>query len=409
MRIPTFYQFKRQADMITIQFNKMNKLFLQGSTGQKIQASSENPVLANQIKSNKETIEALDNFSNNGLLAQNRSRLFSTAMENSINILGDVKILMSKASNGTVSNSDKASIAEQLQGDLTMLLSYANTHDADGNYIFSGFNTQTPPYVLVNGSYEYQGGLNTAVIDISPDVSALYYESGFNVFGDIFNGNGSFTITAGANTGGAFTSAGNVVNPANYVQDTYTLSFVTNSSGGLAYQIIGSASGQVIPPLPSNIPDDAALYHPKSDITFNGINFTMEGNPEVGDTFTIASSKQENIFNAIQTLITTLQTPSTNQGNFNQTMGQLNASFSQITNHLITYQSQIGTRSLAIDNEIAENETVKTNNEITLKGLAEADPVQVYSALAQKSLALQATQDSYSKLQETLLQLLRLS
>lgn len=408
MRISTFYQFQKQGDLINQQYEQMNKLYAQ-SGGKKIQSSSEDPVLASQIKANENYIQSINNYYNNGVLAQNRARLFSTSIQNSISIIGDVKNLITKAQSGTLSDSNE-SMAEQLQGDLTMLLTYANTQDADGNYIFSGFNTNTPPYVEVNGSYQYQGGYTSAVIDIGPNASAVYYESGFNIFSDIYTGNGKFTVTADdANTGSASTSPGSVVNTATYVPDTYTLTFLTNSAGQKVYQIVGATSGQVIPPPPATMsPDDAPVYNPKSDITFNGMSFNVDGNPSAGDSFVIAPSSQENVFNAIQDLMDLMKSPPANKAIYDQKLTQLSATFSQISTHMTTYLTQVGTRSQAVDEQVKTNDTILTNSTIALSGLQDSDIVAVYSALAQKSVALQATYSGYAKLQETLLALLKL-
>src|SRR3990167_3549938 len=97
MRIPTFHQFQQQSALISKQFDDMNKLMLQASTGHRIQASSEDPVLANQIKSHEDFISGIDNYYNNGVLAQNRSSLFSSSMHGSIDVLTEINTLVSKA------------------------------------------------------------------------------------------------------------------------------------------------------------------------------------------------------------------------------------------------------------------------------------------------------------------------
>lgn len=409
MRISTFHQFEKQSDMINQQYDAMNRLFNQASSGKKIQNSSEDPVLATQIKSTQNYIDSIAGYYNNGVLAQNRSRLFSTSVQNSLNVLNDVQTTIIKVQGGTLSDGDRSALAKQLQGDLTTLLNYANTHDGDGNYIYAGYNTNSTPYVQVNGSYQYQGGLNQAMIDIGSDVSTLYYESGFNVFGDIYQGNGSFTVSAtSSNTGSASTTPGAVINPASYVPDDYTISFAQNTSGELVYSVTGAASGQVIPPLPATIPDDAPLYQAKSDITFNGLSLNIDGVPNPGDSFVVQPSTQENVFNTLQNLINMLQNPVTDKAQYDQELSQISASFTQISLHMTTYLSQVGTQSMTIDNQVKNNDDVIKSSTIALSGLQDADFVGVISAIAQKSMALQASYQSYAQLQQTLMQILKL-
>ncbi len=410
MRMPTFSQFQQNAQLISQQFDALNRLVIQASTFKKIQVSSEDPVLASQIKSQSTFLQNIQSFYNNGVLAQNRAQLFSSTIQNSLSVINDVQTQIKQVQSGILSGQNMDAIAEQLSGDLSLLLSYANTTDANGNYIFGGFSTNIPPYVQVNGVYQYQGSDNRSYIDIGQNVNALFYESGFTVFGDIFNGNGTFTINANsANTGSASTTAGNVVDQSAYVPDTYTLTFVTNSSGQLAYQVVGASSGQVVPPLPATIPADAPAYTSKAQITFNGINFSVDGTPNVGDNFTIQPSQQQNTFNTLQSLIQTIQSSSTtNQGIFNQAISQLSAAVSQLSSHLIVYESQSGTNSASINDQININASIVTNSTAALSGLEDVDIGQVASALMQKQLAIQATTDSYMKLQDTLMQILQL-
>lgn len=409
MRIPTFSQFQRNGELISQQFTALNRLNTQIITGKKIQSSSEDPVLASQIKEQSTFIDNMNHYFNNGVLAQNRMQLFSTTMQNSLNVVGDIRTQINKAQGGILSDQNRQAIAQQLQGDLSLLLNYANTADANGSYIFGGYNSNTPPYALMSGSYEYQGGFGRSYVEINDNVSTLFYESGFSVFSDIFNGNGAFTINANSgNTGTAYTSAGSIIDQSSYVEDTYTLTFVTNSSGELAYQVVGAASGQVIPPLPTPVPGGAPKFDPKASINFNGISFSVDGVPKAGDVFTVQPSVQENVFNSLQGLITLLQSPLTNSGDFNQKLTQISASFAQIASHLTVYQSEIGTIANAVDNQIQQNQSVLTNSSIALSGLEDAPLEQVSASLMQKQLSLQATTECYLKLQETLMQILKL-
>lgn len=406
MRMPTFNQFQRHIESLALQFQQMNKLIEQANSGQKIQVSSEDPILASQIKSTQRMIENLDSYTNNEILAKHRSELFADTIKDSADKVAQIKTLILKAQDGTLSDKDRMSIAEQLKGSLTSLVAQANTHDADGNYIFSGFNSNTMPFELVNGSYVYQGGLSQSFIDIGPNVSTLFYESGYSVFGNIYDGNGTYTINANSsNTGSMVTTPGSV-NPG-YVADTYTMTFVTNSSGQLAYQIVGANSGQVIPPSPGTLPDDAPAYLNDSSITFNGINFHTSGSPAVGDSLTIQPSTAQNVFNATQNLIDALESPVTNRAQFTQTLSQLSATFNGIADHFSSNLTRFGTQAAAVSTQIKNNADTSVRHLKTLQGLSEVNPEEVYSAIASKSIALQASQAGYMKLQETLLALLR--
>lgn len=329
-----------------------------------------------------------------------------------INTADQIRQLITRAESDTISDSDRRSIAEQIKGYLNTLVNDANAKDGNGEYIYSGFNSGAPSYALVGGQYIYQGSKDTAYVNIGTNNSVQYSESGENVFGNLPNGNGTFTVSAGnANTGTAFTSVGSIVDKSAYVEDTYTISFVTNSDGKLAYQVTGATTGQVLPPPPATIPADAPEFKPDSEITFNGQSIHITGEPKVGDTFTAAPSTKENVFDSLNKLIKTLETPMDNdpvkRAQFHQTINQSNAEFNRIYERFNNYRSNVGTRAQVIENQETINTSLEVNQTAIYDSLSKADPYQVASDLAQSSYYLQATLDTYKLIQGVLMQMLR--
>ena len=412
MRIPTFTQFQRQTEMIATQFDQMSRLQAQASSGKKLINNSDDPVLAGQITSTEDFIEKLNGFSHNAILAQNRGNDMDTALKNAIAKVSDIQRIIQNSRNGTLKDEDRANLAKQLRGGINSLLTLANSQNAQGKYIFSGSNTSLPPFVQNGSNYQYQGSYDPTMIDIGPNFSTIYCDSGNNVFGNIPTGNGTYTVDASSsNTGTAATSAGTVISQ-NYVSDTYTLSFATNGAGETVYQIVGATSGQVVPTPPATIPTDSPVYKPGTngfDIpAFNGISLNVHGDAKAGDTFTIAPSTKQDVFTALEGIADLLESPLTNQGSFDQAISQGAAVVEQAFSHFVGYQSQIGIRNIAIDSQIKSNEENVTAQKIVLKNLGDSDMTDVYTRLAQQSLALQATQQSYLKIQDVLNQLLKM-
>jgi flagellar hook-associated protein 3 FlgL len=406
MRVPTVTQFRDQIELLSQQYEDIATLQAQADSGQKLQNSSDDPVLALQIKSVSDYITSLQAYSSNSILAQNRSKLFETSTQTVVDVMSKVTELTKAAQNDTLSDADRQDIAAQLQGCLNQLAAAANSQDGNGNYIYSGYNTGSPAYTEQNGSYQYFGTMDAITINIGPNVSTPYSESGYNVFGNIPTGNGYFTVSAAStNTGNASTSAGNIVNTSSYVPDTYTVSFVTNSAGQLAYQVTGASSGQVMPPPPATSPADAPAYVPASDVNFNGVNLNFTGAPKAGDSFQVAPSQPQNVFNSLQGLINNLQTPivtDTDRAQFHQAITESSESLSQAATHFIGYLSTIGTREVTIDTQSNSNEKIITNQKVILGKLADADSAEVISSLTEELSSLQTTQQIYLKIQQTM-------
>lgn len=406
-RLPTFRQFTEQADNISREYDKLERLMYQADTGNKLMHASDDPVLAYQIDSKKDYIDILKGYNDNGVIAQSRNALTSTAAQNASNMMTQVLQYIKEAENNVLGDSQRANIASQLQGCLGNLLNIANTQDANGQYIFSGSNPSAAAYSKGSTSYLYQGASQSS-IDLAPGMSTVYGEDGSTVFGNIPTGNGTFTISAGvSNTGSAWASPG-TTNTTGYVSDNYTVTFGTNTSNQLVYEVVGTTSGQLIPAPPATFPNGAPVFQSGENITFNGVTIAFNGQPNSGDTFQVQSSANQDIFDTVQSAINLLQTPVSNMAQYNQAITQLSASIMQAASHFAGYQAQVGVRSSAVNSQVECNASVIKNQELTLKDIAYVDVPSTLSQLSQQSILLQMTQEGYLKMQDTLNRLLQM-
>lgn len=414
MRVPTYIQFKTQLDSMSRQSEEINTLSEKINSNKKLINSSDNPILAQQIKSTQDYINQISAYEHNTATAQNRTSVIEGSIQHSLDGLGRIKELIKSAQSDTASATDRANIVKELRGLLNNLSSYANTKDALGEYIFSGTSSTTVPFGTMNGTYQYFGSKESSMISISPTINQIYSESGQAVFGDIRLGNGDFVVNEGStpNTGTAETSTGAITDRSNYVEDTYTLTFVTNGAGNLAYQVVGANAGQVIPTPPATTPADAPDYQSDDAITFNGLTIAISGAPNVNDEFVISPSPKQNVLETINQLINTISMPIANEvdkSKYHQQLSQLSASVDRANEHLTNYLSDIGYRASTIDTEITSNETIIQNQTLILGNLSDADLTQLIPEYKQKMLNLDLTSQSYTQLQALFTQILKSS
>lgn len=412
MRVPTIIQFDNQLSSISKQSEDINTIQAQLSTGKKLNHSSDDPVLARNIRSTEDYIQRLTTYTNNTTLAQNRAKIVEGGIQGSLGVIERIKVLIHAAQTDTASSTDRDNIVKELQGLMNSLSGYANTKDAEGNYVFSGTSTDTTPFSKVNGVYQYMGSHEVTTIDVSTTVNLLYTDSGQRVFGDIRRGNGYFTIEQGStpNTGTAETSVGLINSQTSYVEDTYTLSFVTNSNGDLAYQVVGASSGQVIPTPPATTPANAPAYQAGETISFNGISMTVNGQPNAGDSFVIAPSQNQNALESLNQLIGVVGMNISNdvdRADYHQKLSQLSAGFDQVSAHLTDYLSDVGYRATTIDSQVTANDELVKNQKIVLNALSDVDTTKAMPELSQHYLLLQLTTQSYVQLRDLFTEILR--
>lgn len=411
MRLPTVNQMKSQSQALSLHYNQLSQLQLKESTGKNLLRSSDDPLLADKINSVKGYLSQLKNFDLSISMAENRTDQKAFVAKQTLELIGKSKELLQAAQNDTANNADRLVISQELQGILVQLVDLSNTRDENGEYIYSGFQVNSPPFKNVGSDYIYQGGDDTTQIAIGLNTKINYAESGYQVFNAIPTGNGVFSTRSDtvANVGTGIISGGTLAKSSAYIPDHYTLSIVNNSQGHLAYQITGDQTGQIIPVPPLTSPSDAPDYKSGVDIEFNGINVQLSGEPQVGDTFHIELSEKQNIFKTLSKLIEVLKIPlnsDKSKADFQQQLGGLSDAMYQITNHFISYEVEIGNQGNIIDNQKALSSNLILNEENKLSNLSDTDMPKVIGDLLRQLTILQLTQETYSKVQQTYYSLL---
>lgn len=393
------------------QLEQVKLLQTQVSTGQKIQLASEDPALANRIIDVHSHIQRLKGFEQNSILAENRTKIVAEGIQDSVNLTNQIQEVLIHAQNDTLSNSDRSNLAEELKGYLQNIMDIANTQDSDGNYIFSGMNVGIPAFIQEGSQYVYQGSQDGTQIPIGEHINVIYNESGYQLFDSIKLGNGTFTVSADSvnNTGTGVINPGNLSSSTNYIQDDYKITIVTNASGQIAYQLIATNGGQLIPIPPATTPDNAPAYIAGQTIEQNGISIQITGEPNVGDTFSIETSTTDNIFNILQNMINTLSTPiysEKEKTDLHQALSDQASNMKQVSNHFQTRLVDAGYRGKMIDDYLAINQNRLIDAEIMFGKLSDTDLGQAISELTQRLTTLEVTQQTYLKIQETYFDLL---
>ncbi|MDP1603537.1 MAG: flagellar hook-associated protein FlgL [Legionella sp.] len=406
MRLPTLGQFNTEMLAISRQFEEIRNCQMQISTGKKIQSSSEDPLLAKQIKAINDYMHIINGYELNGTLAQTRNELVNTTVQGSLNALGRIQELLQSAQNDTLNNNDRKNLAVELKGIHEMLLRSANAQDNNGQYIFSGMSVNVPPFAKNGNNYIYQGAQEATKIALGFESTVLYNDSGYQIFNGTKTGNGVFTLSTDAvnNQGTVIASAGNLQSQASFVSDDYTLTFVTNAAGKMAYQVSGQTSGQIIPTPPLLMPDDAPEYVEGVELVFNGVSMQLTGQPVVGDVVNVTPSKPENVFDTLESLFELLSTPintTVEKANLHQQLGEHVTSFNGVVSHFRQYLTEIGNRGKTIDDQINLNKNTITEQRILLGKVSEVDLGEVVAQLTQRLTTLEVTQQAYLKIQET--------
>ena len=198
---------------------------------------------------------------------------------------------------------------------------------------------------------------------------------------------------ANAGTGTGVISAGAVINPALYNNNTYQLSF--SVAGGVTTYSVTDVTNPAAP-VPVAGQTNVA-YTSGNAINFNGIQVQMSGAPANGDVFTVSPSANQSIFATLSGLINTLNSPAASGGtSFNQSVNDALGNIDQSLNNVLTVRASMGSRLnelTALQNTVSQQ---GLQYQQTLTSIQGTDYNKAISDLTQQHTALQAAQQSFA-------------
>ncbi len=390
MRISSNQIFNSGVDAIQDQQSKVNRTSLQMATGKRILAPSDDPTGAVQSLELDAAIATTQQYQKNAVLAEQRLNLEEGIFE-SVNIsLQRVRELTIQGNNDTQTEEDRRFIAAEVRGRLDELLGLANTRDANGEYIFSGYQSQTQAFAPnAGGGFDYFGDSGQRFLQISADRQIAIGDSGDAVFRQIPNGNGTFVAQDGpANSGTGVIDPGAVTDPSAWIPDTYTINFTAADQ----YEIRDGGGGLV----------QNGTYSSGTSIAFNGIQTNISGAVQTGDSFTISPSTSQDLFTTYQNLITALEGPSStdvDRARFHNAINRVLVDLDRAAGNVLDTQTTVGARLNVLDTQNDTNEGSVLSLQEVLSEIQDLDYAEAVSRLQLQLAGLQAAQQTYIKTQ----------
>jgi flagellar hook-associated protein 3 FlgL len=209
------------------------------------------------------------------------------------------------------------------------------------------------------------------------------------VFQRIAEGNGTFVAGVGAaNTGTGTLGSTSVVDPASWVADTYTVTFVTPTS----YEVRDGANALLV----------AGTFSPTESLTFAGVEIRIDGTPAAGDTFTVAPAAQRSVFSTLDRLIAAIDSPGgspAEKAQMHSNIGQRLGDLDNAIAHLIDARGEIGARVRALDQQEGLNADFALHLNTTLSAVRDLDYAEAMSRLSQELFGLDAAQQAFARAQ----------
>jgi flagellar hook-associated protein 3 FlgL len=394
VRLSTLSFYTGSLAAMQQQAAELAKLQNQVANGRRVNTPADDPIGAVHILELERAQSESEQFGKNSTMIQNRLNLEEQALADTGTVLTRVRELTLQASNiGTLSDSDRRSIATELASRLSELQDIANRQDGNGEYLFAGYSTLTQPFAGgASAPVSYVGDQGSRLVQVSSTQRVADSHPGFDVFMNIKEGNGTFaTAVTPANTGSGSISVGEVIDPSSWVSDNYTITFTTATD----WQVTDSA-------VPANVVA-SGVYTSGAPIEFNGARVTISGAPAVGDTFSVKQARSEDIFTTVSDIIAALRQPAGTPAANAQLASTLNGSLQQIdqaSDHLLGKRAEVGARLSTLESTENSRSALDVDIASALSDLRDLDYADALTKMNQRLVGLQAAQMSYSQISQ---------
>ncbi len=141
----------RILDRLFANYSKLEDIQTELSTGKKVNKQSDDPVAASQSMELRAEVDQFTTFQRNIDDGQAYLGTVDSTLMTSNNLYQSLRESAIQASNDTNSAESRYYIGQQVRGVFDQMLALSNTN-FKGDFVFSGTNSQVPPYEMRNGT-----------------------------------------------------------------------------------------------------------------------------------------------------------------------------------------------------------------------------------------------------------------
>jgi len=410
MRVTTAQQYNTSIDNMQRSNVSIDKLQQQISTGKRVLNPSDDPIAAAQILKLQRELAQYDKYEINIKVTDRRLTLQESVMASMRTSLDRFKEMMIQGSTGTLTDSDRDSIANSMRAEVEFMAGLMNTQDSQGEYIFAGSKGNIKPYQLQNdGSYQYQGDEGQRKIQVSNDLFIPSNDSGEYLFE-------AATDDLATQVKGAFVTTGNVQVVTNVTfadqaaQDEFNagtkglgdLTVVVNAAG-TTFSVTDSSGNPVVDALGSPF---TAVPYPAPGIKANvlGMEFNLSAptSGSAADTTNVLHTQpeQKNILDIVQNYATALELPHSDQqarDDFQVATTKAFAQLEQASERNIESVTRLGSRLSFMEKVQSNNLDFTLFAKTALSSIEDVDMPEAISKFKLEEVTLQASQAVFGR------------
>lgn len=399
MRISTSQLYNMNVAKVGDLQSSLAKTQQQISSGTRVLSPSDDPIAsarALQVKSAKAALSV--EAANQGTAADSLKTLDSS-LSSITDVLQYIRDRALEAGNGSLTTSDLQSIASDVQSQFSSLVSIANSKDAYGTYMYSGYKGETLPFSGDIQDIQYNGDQGERTLQVSSSRLIPVSLNGNELFMNIPSANGVFSVNGSSST--AIIGEGTVTGNVAYSGTQYGIKF-TSATTYDVYDIGAdpTMTATTTPPLLSSgvsYTSGTAITLPDpNNAATSEISVTISGTPSAGDSFTAKPGDSTDMFSTIQEFVVGLT--NTSGTSFTQMISDTIARLDNALANVSRLQSDVGSREVEVEALTSLNSGTSVQYDSRISDLVGLDYASAISTYQEQQTSLQAALNTFSKI-----------
>lgn len=192
-RISTSMVYDQSVAAMTRQSSDLFKTQQQLSSGRRMLTPADDPLASSHSLQLTQSIAVNSQFKRNQGYAKDSLNLLDGTLQSVTDIVTYVRERAVAAGDAVLSPQDLKAIAVDVRAQFEALRGIANTRDATGDYVLSGYKSQVEPFVGdADTGVTYAGDQGTRTMQVSASRHLPVSVPGSEIFGDVFDTLSSF-------------------------------------------------------------------------------------------------------------------------------------------------------------------------------------------------------------------------
>ncbi len=401
MRISSSAIYDTNVSAMNQQQSKLVHTQQQLATGRRALTPADDPISAARALEISQSDSANTQFINNRNAAKHSASMAETILHSVTSLLQDIRTSAVQDGSGSLTQSDKMSLAIDLRGRLDELVGLANSTDGVGNYLFSGYQGRTLPFVKGPGGVQYMADDGQRMVQVASSRQLPTSDSGADIFMRIKTGNGKFDFVApDSNAGSGIVSQGVVSNPTLLTGHNYKITFDSKMMDGenvKTFDVLDMKTQKML--------SQGNLYTSGETISFDGMQVDISGDPTDHDEFYLKPSENESLFKTISDLVNGLNSGNpiggtAAQAHYTNSVNRALNNIDRVLQNVTVIRTNLGSRLREIDalHETGEDLGLQYKNK--LGELQDVEFNKAVSDLNQQQTSLTAAQKSFKQVSD---------